>query len=256
MSDNLANSTPQFGTAEYAGTDRCKLCNQLIADSYYRVNSAMACSSCADKARRVTPVDTHSAFMRALLFGAGAAVLGLILYSSVGIITGLNIGYVSLAVGYLVGKAMTTGSKGIGGKRYQISAAALTYAAVSMAAIPIALWQHNKESDAPKQAQVQTEAGAEKTTSPSGTQSGQDTPDQESPASPEPKMSAAAALGTLAMIGLASPFLELQDPIHGIIGLVILFVGIRFAWQATAGKHIEIDGPFENTTSKAAVSAG
>jgi hypothetical protein len=53
------------------------------------------------------------------------------------------------------------------------------------------------------------------------------------------------ALGVLALIGLASPFLELQDPFHGIIGLVILFVGIRFAWQQTAAPKIDIVGPFQ-----------
>src|SRR6266446_7126240 len=163
MSDtNLSTATPQFDTAEYAGmpgTDRCKLCNQLVADRHYRVNSAMACSSCAERAQREVPVDTHAAFMRGLLYGGGAAILGLILYSAVGIITGLEIGYVSLAVGYLVGKAMKKGSQGIGGRRYQIAAALLTYAAVSMAAIPIALWPHNHETKQP--AQAQTQAGSQ-----------------------------------------------------------------------------------------------
>jgi hypothetical protein len=55
-----------------------------------------------------------------------------------------------------------------------------------------------------------------------------------------------AALGVLALIGLASPFLELQDPVHGLIGLVILFVGVRIAWRLTAAKIPEISGPFAN----------
>jgi predicted lipid-binding transport protein (Tim44 family) len=258
MSDtNLSTTTPQFDTAEYAGmpgTDRCKLCNQLIADRYYRINSAMACSSCAERAKREVPVDTHAAYMRGLLYGGGAAVLGLILYSAVGIITGFQIGYVSLAVGYLVGKAMKKGSQGIGGRRYQIAAALLTYAAVSMAAVPIALWQQSKQSRQPAQAQIQPE----KQSSTSDNQSARSqapTPDtksaQESEPPSSPKMSVAAALGTLVLIGLASPFLELQDPVHGMIGLVILLVGIRFAWQSTAGSQIEIDGPFNNPASKA-----
>jgi hypothetical protein len=46
-------------------------------------------------------------------------------------------------------------------------------------------------------------------------------------------------------MGLASPFLELQDPMHGLIGLVILFVGIQIAWKLTAGPPIpEITGPY------------
>src|ERR1041384_1589419 len=78
-------------------------------------------------------------FVRGLLFGTGGALAGLILYSLVGIVTGLAIGYVSLAVGWLVAKTMMMGSRGRGGRRYQITAVALTYASVSMAAVPIAI---------------------------------------------------------------------------------------------------------------------
>ncbi|MBI3645674.1 MAG: hypothetical protein HY233_06905 [Acidobacteriales bacterium] len=51
----------------------------------------------------------------------------------------------------------------------------------------------------------------------------------------------------MALLGLASPFLELQDPVHGFIGLIILLVGIRIAWQITAAKMPEITGPFQNS---------
>jgi hypothetical protein len=51
------------------------------------------------------------------------------------------------------------------------------------------------------------------------------------------------ALGVLALVGLASPFLELSDPAHGIIGLIILFVGIRIAWTITRGRTVNIIGP-------------
>jgi hypothetical protein len=57
----------------------------------------------------------------------------------------------------------------------------------------------------------------------------------------------AGAIVQLAFIGLASPFLDLaSDPFHGLIGLVILFVGLKIAWQITAGSELQITGPFEN----------
>ncbi len=56
----------------------------------------------------------------------------------------------------------------------------------------------------------------------------------------------AGALGYLVVMGLASPFLELQDPVRGVLGLIILLVGIRIAWQVTEAKQAEILGPFEN----------
>jgi hypothetical protein len=54
-----------------------------------------------------------------------------------------------------------------------------------------------------------------------------------------------AGIGVLVGIGLASPFLELADPVHGIIGLIILFVGMNIAWRMTAGTaKPAIEGPY------------
>ena len=140
MSDaTLNNPTPQFGTAEYAGspsTDHCQYCHQPVPDTYYRINDSTACAACAENARGELARDTHSAYVRGLLFGIGAAILGMILYATFAITTGIIIGYVSLAVGWLVGTAVIKGSGGVGGRRYQITAALLTYAAVSMSAVP------------------------------------------------------------------------------------------------------------------------
>ena len=56
-------------------------------------------------------------------------------------------------------------------------------------------------------------------------------------------MSPIKAAGILMLIGVASPFLELSNPMHGVIGLVILLVGIRIAWRMTAAKPVSIVGP-------------
>ena len=189
------------------------------------------------------PQDSHAAFTRGLLFGIGGAILGLILYAAFGIITGWMIGYVSLAVGYIVGKAIKMGSGGIGGRRYQIAAVVLTYAAVSMAAVPIGISQMSKTRKAAPTEQSQS------LRSPSGQPSANvsPAPRQKSPA-PKPSMNLGAALVVLALIGLASPFLELQNPLQGMIGLVILFVGLRIAWQIARGTAIQILGPFKSAT--------
>jgi hypothetical protein len=91
----------------------------------------MVCGRCADRIRRETPQDSHAAFVRAFLFGFGGFAIGLALYAGFVIATGISIGYISLAVGWIVGKAMMMGSGGVGGRRYQITAVLLTYAAVS-----------------------------------------------------------------------------------------------------------------------------
>lgn len=241
----MTDPIPQFGTAEYQtkpGSDTCKTCNQAIAGRYYRINGSLACEHCAEQLKAQLPKDSHSAFVRGLVFGLGGAILGLILYSVFGIVTGIVIGYISLAVGYIVGKAVKFGSKGIGGRRYQVAAALLTYAAVSMAAIPMGISQAIKEKKAESRTQV-VHPSSESTPSNVSPANGTSPPPSLQP-TPKPSMGLGAALLGLALLGLASPFLELQDPFHGVIGLVILFVGIRIAWQLTAGPKIDILGPF------------
>ena len=255
MSDpTFADGTPQFSTAEYPGTPgtgRCKSCNQAITGSYYRVNGAMACPACGERVKRQLPQDSPAAFTRGLLFGVGGAILGLILYAAFGIITGLMIGYVSLAVDYIVGKAIKMGSGGVGGRRYQIAAVVLTYAAVSITAIPIYIAQAAKEHKVERVQQSQTVPGpAEK-----GAMNVSPAPQQVAPSAEHPP-NLLAALISLVLIGLASPFLELQDPFHGIIGLIILLVGLRIAWKIAAGISIQILGPFKLSAPTAGPAAG
>src|SRR5262249_12899458 len=81
MSDLFDSPTPQFGTAEYAGvagTEHCSFCKQPIRGRYYRVNNAMACSGCGERAQLEEPKDSHSRYMRGLIFGVGGAIAGLI----------------------------------------------------------------------------------------------------------------------------------------------------------------------------------
>jgi len=97
----------------------------------------MACAACGGRVQYELPKDGHTQFVRGLIFGIGAAIVGLVLYATFAITTGLMIGYVSLAVGYIVGKGIKMGSRGAGGRKYQIAAVVLTYAAVSLAAVPV-----------------------------------------------------------------------------------------------------------------------
>jgi hypothetical protein len=245
MTDN-PSSSPQFSTAEYnnKGSNVCRSCNQTITGSYYRVNGALACANCAQQLQNQLPKDSHSAFVRALLFGVGGAILGLIIYAAFGIITGWMIGYISLAVGYIVGKAIVKGSGGLGGRRYQVAAVLLTYFAVSMAAIPIGISQVIKEK---KQGLVQSTST---NTSSSSTQNESVDEIPTEPTNTADKTqttqtsSLVGLLGTLLFAGLASPFLEMSDPVHGVIGLIILLVGMKIAWKLTAGRKVDILGPF------------
>jgi hypothetical protein len=215
--EDTSNGVPQFATAEYAPNNpvlTCAACKQPIAGSYYQINGLPTCPGCATKIQANNPPDSHAAFVRALVFGIGGAVLGFALYVFAALATGLAIGFVSLAVGFIVGKAMHLGSGGVGGRRYQVVAALLTYIAVSMSAVPIAIHHMQQQRAQVGAATVQSQPH-----------------------------NLAKTVGVLVVAGVASPVLDLQDPTHGIIGLIILFVGMRFAWRFTAGRNLSISGP-------------
>jgi hypothetical protein len=200
--EDTSQGVPQFATAEYAAKDAaltCAGCRRPIGGSYFQINGKPACGECTAKVQAQIPKDSHAAFVRAVVFGIGGALVGSALYVTFALATGLVIGYMSLAVGFLVGKAMSIGSHGVGGRRYQVVAVVLTYLAVSMSAVPIAIhaFRHDQWP----------------------------------------------AIGLLALLGIASPILDLQNPTHGLIGLIILFVGLRFAWKFTAGRTVSVTGP-------------
>jgi hypothetical protein len=229
LMESTRNGVPQFGTAEFAPNGpamSCAACQRPITEWYFQINGARVCAECANKIQEEIPKDSHAAFVRALVFGIAGALAGFALYVMFALVTGLVIGFVSLAVGFIVGKAMNLGSRGVGGRRYQFVAVLLTYLAVSMSAVPIAIHQMRQHYQA--QAQSSDTAAAH------GKQ-----------------MSVAKAIGVLALLGIASPLLDLRNPVNGIIGLVILFVGLRFAWRFTAGRTVSVSGP--HTPSAAGV---
>lgn len=235
------SSTPQFSKAEYGKPAECSQCKQPFAGAYFIANGRTLCGPCGERLKREGSIDRPGAFIKALLVGSVAAIIGLVLYAGFTILTGFYVGYVSLAVGFIVGKGITIGSGGIGGRKYQIAALILTYAAVSMAAIPIAFHQMSIAG----KTQQEVRQGAAGST-PGATSQPATPGDTEKDGE---KMSFGAAMARLALIGLASPFLELSEGIGGFIGLIILLVGLRIAWRITGRAPLEISGPFDAATA-------
>lgn len=244
LESGTTQQPPQFSTLETSspGGAFCKACRQAVTRSFYRYGNEILCGRCADRLKREMPQDSHASFVRALLGGVVGFAIGLALYAGFVIATGISIGYIALAVGFIVGKAMMVASGGVGGRRYQIAALLFTYAAVSMASIPITIHYMRKQAPPAPTAQQQT---ATQDDSVAGT-SQSAPPATNNGTRPVQKMSFGKALGVLSLIGLASPFLELSEGFSGFIGLIILFVGLQFAWKMTAGRgNGKIDGPFQ-----------
>lgn len=147
-----------------------------------------------------------AAFGLALVFGLGGAVAGALLYAAFIEITNIQIGYLSIAIAFLVAKGMMIGSKGRGGFQYQITAILMTCVAVAVGNALMLYWDVSK-----------TRAIA----------------------------LSAHNLFALLSFGFQEPFLEFKDsPFGALLGLFILFIGLRAAWRMTSGDPNAVRHPF------------
>ena len=106
----------------------CALCQSTIYDTYFDVNGKSTCESCRyELESRGTEGSGAGRFLRALMAGLVAGVVGSAIYYAVVALTGYEIGLVAIVVGFMVGFAVRWGSGGLGGRPYQILAVAITY---------------------------------------------------------------------------------------------------------------------------------
>jgi hypothetical protein len=80
------------------------------------------------------------AFSSGLAYGAEAAVLSFLVYTKILIVTGIELGTISIAVSYVIGMAVRKGSNGWGGRRNQIAAVLLTYFSISFSSVAMIWW--------------------------------------------------------------------------------------------------------------------
>jgi hypothetical protein len=122
-----------------------------------------------------------------------------------------------------------------------------------MAAVPVWIHYGNKERQEQQQrqrnqgqpTQQQLEDEQRQLESESGQQ-----PSQAAAKPVQPRMNVGHWLGRVVLIGLASPFLEVWGggvTFGWLIGLVILFVGMKIAAKLTGGRPVEVYGPFNDS---------
>jgi hypothetical protein len=195
------------GLSQLSPTELCRSCRNMISGQYYYINDQMVCPPCAVRARTGLSSDSQAAYACALFFGVGGAIFGSILYAGFTIATHITLGYLAIVVGWMVGKAMKYGSNGLGGSRYQFTAVLLTYAAISMAAIPVNLYDAYVQSG--------------------------------------PLTDWAGLLNEIPVWGFASPFLGLKtDLVSASIRLTIVVIGICIAWKITRPRPLSVAGPY------------
>jgi hypothetical protein len=136
-------------------------------------------------------------FIRAIAFGLVGAVLGAVIYAVFVGATGISIGYLAILIAYMIAKGMTMGSHERGGRKYQITAVVLTYLAVAAAHSMMEWWFAHQDGPVPLNLHN---------------------------------------VVTLAKIGLIYPVYQFdRSPGSALIGLFILFIGMRAAWRMTSG---------------------
>lgn len=214
----------------------CGICRGAVNDSYYHVAGVVCCSSCAEgrlAAQQQRGGVSH--FGRAVLFGAGAALAGTIVWTIIAAVTHMEFALLAIVLGVVVGKAVTYGARGCRGRRYQIAAVLLTYASITASYIPEYI---SVMSDVAKKKSAVTAKADSGTTkkNPPAAQASEPKP---------PSASGYVVFATLMMaLALVTPFLGVAAGISGLINLLIIFFGLQRAWRYTAPDRVPIMGPY------------
>lgn len=235
-----------------AGADAapCAQCGAPIEAMYYTVGGAVVCPTCRHSIESLRDRGTSAGrFSRALLFGLGGAIAGAILYFTVLAVTGLEIGLIAIAVGWLVGLGVSRGSRGRGGRRYQLLAVLLAYLAIDATYFGYLV----KESIG---AQTSTSADSTALRSDSGAAvaAANATAAADASAGAAVKDSGVAeasadtgAPGGILVLGfiLGLPVIaNVSNMPGGLIGLLIIFFALSQAWRMNAAVPLVFAGPF------------
>ena len=229
-----------------AGTaTACTLCHTPFEAEYFDVGGRQICRACSDKVAYQTSTPREmSTLVRAGVAGMIAAILGALLYFAVIAISGFEVGLVSIAIGYMVGYGIRLGTRGRGGRRFQVLALVLTYWAIGLAYSTLAI---KAMFDEPSKDAPASISGPQT----SGTDTAQ--PSAPAPQPPAAKSDEAPmtggqfALGLLYLLGFTfvMPVLAIAGSMPGglISGAIIVF-GMMQAWKMTAAPVVTVTGPY------------
>ena len=129
----------QFDRAELptSGGLACRACKTPIGGDYFTANGVVICPRCkAAIERDRRSVFTPARFLKASVFGTGAAIAGAVLWSVVRTVWRYEGALVAIAVGFLIGRAVRAGSDNRGGWPFQVVALILTYVCIALSLLP------------------------------------------------------------------------------------------------------------------------
>ena len=205
-SDDVSDPGLQFDRVESTVAEgvSCALCRSPIAAEYHKVNGQPICSACLPQFRHLQSQGAGIGIGKSALAGIGVALAGAIVWRAVTALTGYELGILAAAIGWAVGRTVRWGSGGLGGRKFQILAVALTYFGITASYVPLifgAIWKQPEESGV---------------------------------------VQMLVALLVVMGVSMAAPFLA---GVKNLLGLVIIGIGLWEAWRVNRGVQFEISGP-------------
>ncbi len=204
----------QFDKAEFSnpsGIGPCVMCSTKIGSQYWHANGQVVCPNCATTLGTAQQAPARSLLLKGTLYAVISAIGCSIAYAAILIITNYELALISIAVGWLVGKAARVGTGGLGGRPVQIVAVIATYIAISGSLFFQIIYSFFKEGKV---------------------------------------VNGILGYVYLFVISLGKPFFELQEGFGGLLGIAILFFGLQQAWQQTHGIQVAIAGPYSTELAK------
>jgi transcriptional regulator with XRE-family HTH domain len=225
--DHAVTDAPQLPAGGVAVA--CSACQTAIDTEYFDVNGCVLCDRCRAVAESATETPTGiEPFIVASVLGLGAALAGAIIYYAVIAIANLQIGYIAILIGYMVGYAVRKGARGRGGRRFQLLAVALTYFAICLAYTPVVVKQITQANREATRTAATAGAAATPTAIPK-------------PTAPRLLWSLLALL----LFVFALPVLVVWGSLpSGLISAFIIFIGLRQSWKMTAAPQVQVFGPY------------
>lgn len=269
-----------FDSSTVPGAANCGGCGTVLRGSYHLVGETMVCAKCRYAAEAKLNGGTGAAgLFRAVMFGGSAAVVGAVAYYAFVKLTDHEWALITAFVGIGVGMAVRIGSRGHGGRKFQLVAVILTWLAMGGSHLPF-LDEGARDAKTPPAEAPATNvpnAGslrsyADSTAALEATSAG----DDEAPAAPaatadsttlptaslgEPvyvERSLGSRLAIVAAAVLAGLFatpviVAMANPIAGLCTAYALYR----AWKTNAGDpRLETSGPFRLQDGNADASAG
>jgi ribosomal protein S27E len=231
MSDEVAELSFDRAVYEHAQTAApCAECQQALGAEYWTWQGRVLCADCRARTDQVFEAARSTTSLGKAALWGGLTALGCgIAYAIFVAVSDMQLALATIGIGILIAKVVRKASHGIGGRRYQVLALCLTYAASAMAYAP-AVWHGITSADRADSAEASKDSAQAAT------------PGKAEPH--EPDMGVGGfALGVAFLFGLtlAAPFLAMTE---APLGFLIVLFGLWEAWKLSGAIPTEMEGPF------------